>query len=523
MINRVFKQVVANRFLPVMLLTRAVVGAWPALAAVSLFSLLLINMVYSAPEPPNLGDLWRWATILLAFGLSCWNVYSSYRAYVSSGFLSMVGFLHTWAFVAFSFAALETTYRYDSLTLLYWDTATNDPGLLAATIMLGAFQALFFFTLGREPPTRVKTLAQRSRVPRPNARIAIVFLLLVAPFLIARFDVVFSLGLQGIVETMVTRTPYTDRLGEQQGGIGWLLASLFPIYFTPLLCLGVKHLVGHPSTKGAVLYLGSLVVGAAGAVITGGRSELVYILFVVLAFMYVQGYRRLDQFKLLIPPILVLGMVLFLVSQARHGADNALTGLAAGSSQVGYDYSAGDVTQTLGLGRFDAAVMILDNAANTELLWGKSYLYAAGEALNATFGPRIIWGSFLPSWRVSDEVMGPWIFGNETASALPSAPGELFLNFGFVGVGLGAIALGLVGRFLMRWLLRFDGPAEFAWVMTVWTLARFLSDESFLIAQYASRAWVPVVLLTLLLVKREASRSGLRNAAPDRATTVGEA
>lgn len=459
---------------------------------------------------------------MLAFGLSGWNVYSAYRAYSSSGFLSIIGFLHAWLFIAFSFPALETAYRYESMTLMYWEANTNDPLLFAATLMLGTFQALFFFALGKDPHGATRGMASSSRAVRPHFKLAAIFFLLATPLLVARIGVIFDLGLQGVIETMVTRTPYTDRLGEQQSNIGWLLTSLFPIYFVPLSCLGIKYLVRHPSNTGVLLYLGAFAVGGTGAAITGGRSELVYILFVVLGFMYVQGYRRLGQYKLLIPPILVLGLTLLLVGQARHGADNALSNLASGA-EVGYDYSAGDVTQTLGLGRFDAAVMILDNSAITGLLWGKSYLYAAGEALNATFLAKIVWGNFLPSWRISDEVMGYWIFGSPKASALPSAPGELFLNFGFLGVAVGAIALGLAVRFLMRWLLRFDGPVEFAWFLTVWTLARFLTDESFLVAQYAARAWVPVMLLTLILIRRKPARKSAGEVEPGHTSAAVEA
>jgi oligosaccharide repeat unit polymerase len=483
----------------------ALAASWLALAAVSVFGLLIINMIYSAPESPGLDDPWRWATILVAFLLSLWNVASAYRAYESSGLFSMVGFLHAWSFFAFSFPALEMTYRYDSLKMMYWETKTNEPLLLAGVLVLGVFQALFFFALGREPHGAIRRVVSTARAGSPDRRIALVFFLLVVPLAVTRFEVVLDLGLQGAVETMITRDPYTDRLSQQQSNLGWLLTNLFPIYTVPLLCLGIKRLVRHPSTSGALLYLAALLIGVAGVIITGGRSELVYVLFTVLIFMYVQGYRKLGQYKLLILPIVFLALTLFAVAQARHGADNALSGLAQGT-RVGYDYSAGDVTQTLGLGRFDAMLMILDNSGTEGLLWGKSYAYAVAEGLNTTLFPKIILGDWLPRWHVSDQIMGYWVFGEPIQSALPSAPGELLLNFGFVGVMLGAVVLGLAARFLLRWLLRFNGSVEFAWIVTVWGLARFLSDDSYLLAQYGARAWVPVILLTFLLLGRKPAR-----------------
>lgn len=492
---------------------QAIVASWPALVATSAFGLLILNMVYSAPEAPRIGDLWRWGVIFTAFGLAFWNVQSAYLAYRSSGLFSMVGFLHAWLFIAFSFPALEMTYRYESIEVLFWETETNNPLLLAATLMLVAFQVLFFLALGREPHRLVRATVLASRSWQPDRRLALLFFLLAIPLVVARFDVVFDLGLRGAVETMVTREPYNDRLSDEQSSINWLLTTLFPIYTVPLFCLSIKYLVRHPSTFGEFLYLVALAIGGAGAVITGGRSELVYILFTVLLFMYVQGYRKLRHYKLIALPIALLGLILVVVAQARHGADNALSSLVPGT-QVGYDYSAGDVTQTLGLGRFDAIAMVLDNPGNVSLLWGESYVYAVAEGLNTTLMPKIVLGEWLPRWHISDQIMGLWIFGKPTSSALPSAPGELLLNFGFFGVMLGAVFLGLVLRYLLHWLVRFNGSVEFLWIMTIWTFARFLSDESFLIAQYAARGWVPVMLLTLLLVKRAPGRSRFEEVAP---------
>lgn len=496
-----------SQFLPKMhLVWRAIVSTWPILVATTILGLLTINAVYSAPEPPGLSELWRWSTIIVAFGLMFWNVRSAYRAYRSSGFLSMVGFLHAWCFLAFSFPSFEATYRYPSIKLLYWEAATNTPMALAAVLMLGVFQLLFFLALGREPGEAVRRITVSAKAERPNRWLALVFLMLVLPLLASRLDVIFDLGLRGMIETMITREPYTNRLDGEQNPILLLLGTLFPVYATPLFCLIAKYAVRHPSVPGGLLYMCALFAGAFGVFFTGGRGELIYVLFVVLIFAYVQGYAKLGRYKLIVipllaVPVLLVGLVFFLVAQARHGADNFLSNLAE-DTFVGYDYSAGDVTQALGLGRFDAVLMSLDNYRTETLLWGKSYAYAVLEGINETLIPRVLLGKFLPEWRISDQVMGPWIFGEIKASGLPSMPGELFLNFGFIGVTLGALVMGFLTRLLLLWLVRFDGAVEFAWIMLVWTTARLISDESFLMAGYAARHTIPVLLITFLLVKR---------------------
>jgi len=185
-------------------------------------------------------------------------------------------------------------------------------------------------------------------------------------------------------------------------------------------------------------------------------------------------------------------------AQARHGAENPLSA-ASNVRNVGYDYHRGDVTQTLGVGRFDAVLMILDHAGTQPALWGKSYGYALLGAANATYGPRIALGHFLPVWRVSDQVMAPWIFGRPVASALPSAPGELLLDFGYAGVVLGALALGLAYRLATRWLYRLRGPVEVLVLLSLWILARTLSDESWLMATFAASNLPLAVLLALAL------------------------
>jgi hypothetical protein len=83
----------------------------------------------------------------------------------------------------------------------------------------------------------------------------------------------------------------------------------------------------------------------------------------------------------------------------------------------------------------------------------------------------------------------------------------LLLNFGLVGVVLGAAVFGFAVRLLLRWMLKFNGAVEFAWAMMIWVTARFLSDESYLMVSYVVMNWLPVMLLTFLLVRRGPGRS----------------
>lgn len=482
--------------------------SWQALAVILLVGSLIANTLYSAPEPPGVREPWRWVTVIAALGLCAWNIRSGYLACKLNGILSMVGFLHAWSFFAFSFPAFEMTYRYDSLKLQYWTIETNDPVLPVAVLMLAAFQMLFFLALGREPQGEIREMVVGSRPNGTNRKLALVFLLLATPLIVARAFTIIDLGVQGIVETVVSRQAFTDRLTEEQSNIGWLLDTLFPYHVVPLLCLSVKYLVRHPSPLGGLLYAFVLILGGLGAGISGGRSELVFISFVVVLFMYFQGYRRPSQYKLPVLPILILGLAGFLAAQARNGGSNFLANLS-GAGPAAYNYRAGDVTQALGLGRFDAFVMILDRFAGDVLLWGKSYVYAIPGGLNAALLPKIFLGDWLPTWRTSDQVLGYWIFGEAKASALPSAPGELFLNFGFFGLGLGALLLGVAARSLLRWITGFRGSVEFAWITLIWITANLLSNESFLVATWVKN-WFPVMVLTILLVGRTSGPSYLR-------------
>lgn len=484
---------------------------WQSLVATLALVFLLVNTIFLAPEPPSVSDFWRWNTIIVALGLSLWNISSACRAYRLTGVLSVVGFLQAWSFFAFSFPAVEMTYRYSSLTVGYWRTSTNEPLLLEAVILLGFFQILFFWALGREPHEAVNRMALASKVRRPRLGLALAFFFLVIPLGLARIKVMLDLGLRGIVETMITRDGYWERLSLPPSGIEALLNSLFPVYAVSLLCLGIKYLVEHPSAAGKWLYAATLVISCGGAVITGGRAEIVYAVFTVVLFMYVQGYRRITQYSPVVLAVALAGSMLILVAQARHGVGNLLSQVVGGN-QAGYDYAAGDITQLLGLGRFDVMVMILDNFSNETLLFGKSYVYALAGGLNAIFLPKLVLGDWIPTWRISDQVLGYWIFGKDVASALPSAPGELLLNFGLAGVAFGAVLLGFAVRLFLRWMTGFRGPIEFAWITIVWIVAHLLSDESFLVATWIKN-WLPVLVLTLLLVKRTSAGSGYRRSA----------
>lgn len=461
-------------------------------------ALLLVNTVLTSSEPPAPDDTWRWFTVLSALALATWNVQAAYRAYERTGLLSVIGFFHLWALFSFSFPAFEMTYRYSRIGLGYWSTATDDPVLLRTVLMLAVFQAVFFLTLGGGTETAVSARLRSSRNARPDLRVALAVLVLLLPLLAARLSVLRGLGLSGIAESMVTRTDYFERLTDEVNPLLWVLNTLFPIFAVSLMCLVVKYLVPHPTQLGRMLFLGTLLLSAAGVALSGGRAEIVYVLVTVLAFMHVAGYRSTRQLAPVGLALALVAVLLVLVAQARTGEDNALTRLA-GDPTVGRSYQQGDVTQLLGLGRFDALTMILERHDPADDLDGKSYAYALAGGLNTSFIPRVAYGSDLPTFHISDEVLGPWIFGGATSSALPSAPGELYLNFGWPGVLLGAAAIGLALRLLLRGVVKLPGPLELAFVLVLWTSARMLSDESYLIATFIMRNWLAALALTVLL------------------------
>jgi hypothetical protein len=323
------------------------------------------------------------------------------------------------------------------------------------------------------------------------------------PFLVLRAMTIYQLGLGTVAETMVTRT---DFFGFVEGGVNplsWLLNSLFSVTVVSLLCLAVRYAFPVPARAGAFAYAAVLMLCIAGTSPSGGRNELAFVSLTVLFFMYLQGYRSARAFVPLVVPALAAATVLVMVAQARNGADNALA-QAAGNPYVGESYSTGELTQVLGLGRFDTVLMIVDRHDTSDNLGVGNYVESLKGGLDASFLPRVVLGHELGSVHVSGEVIGPWVFGEAKAkaSALPSAPGELYVSFGYPGVVVGAILAGLLGRGLLRVAAAVPGPAEFAWVLAVWTLARAMSDESHLVTVFAVRTWWLVAVVALLLALR---------------------
>jgi len=468
--------------------------------------LLVVNAVVSAPEPPLPSEHWRWAAIVAAGALCAWNVSRAYTAYQASGLLSVTGFFHAWCLLAFSFPAAEMTYRYRTLRAGYWTASTDQWLSLKAVLVLAVFEVLFFLALGRDLAGAPARLARNCAARRPNFRAALWCLVALAPFAHAKLSVLRQLGLAGIVGTMVTRKGYWLFLDEPESVVSFLLNSLFPVYFVSLACLAVKYLVPHPKAAGRRLFGVVLLAAGAGVAGSGGRAELAYVLLTVLLFMHVEGYRFPADFRPVVVPAVLVACTLLLVAQARHGAENPLSA-ASKTQHVGYSYQRGDVTQTLGVGRFDAVLMVLDHLDAQPLLWGRSYGYAVLGAANSTYAPRVVLGHHFPMWRISDQVMAYWIFGRPKASALPSTPGELLLNFGYAGIALGALAFGFAFRVATRWLLGLRGPVEVLVLLSIWILARTLSDESWLMADYAAGNLPGVVLLAVVLGRGHARRA----------------
>lgn len=460
-------------------------------------AIAVLVIMSTAPEPPAPDEMWRWATIGVGLATCAWNLACVVKALRRSGPVSLLAFLHLWVFFAFSFPAVEMTYRYEQLSLGYWQTWTDDPTLLQAVLLLAAFQVLFFLALGDRVDATLGHLVASGRVESPDKRVGLIFLVLLLPLVLARLVVFRGLGVSGVATAMVTRTDYFSLVESEVSPIVWALNTAFPVFGVALGCLAVKYLVPHPSALGRRLFLGVLITCVAGVALSGGRAELVFVTVTVGFFMYVAGYRSLRQFTPLLVGVVLVGALLFAVAQARHGEDNVLTS-TAGGAYVGKDYSSGDITQVLGLGRFDAVVMILDRHAGSDALLGASYVGALSGALETTFLPRIAAGVHLPAPSVSGEVLGPWVFGGPESSLLPSAPGEAYLNFGVAGVLVAALILGLLTRGLVGVAGRLREPQEFALVLVVWTMARLLADESSLIASFAVRHWPAIVLVMLV-------------------------
>lgn len=467
-----------------------VAGAVVVLATISMLT---------APDPPGPDEGLRWATVAVGLASCTWNVTRAIAAVRRTGPVSVVAFLHLWVFFAFSFPAVELTYRYEQITLGYWRIWTEDPLLLQGAILLIVFQVLFFGALGTNVDIVCRRLVETSRIWRPDQRVGLIFVVLLLPLVLARIHLFREIGLEGMATALTTRTDYFAQLEGGVTPLQFLLNSSFPVYAVALGCLAVKFLVPHPSPLGRRLFLGVLVGCVAGVVLSGGRAEIVLIAVTVGFFMFVAGYRTARQ----VMPLIVLGAVLaallFGVAQARLGEENLLSRAAEGVV-VGDAYSSGDISQIFGLGRFEFVVMILDRHQGSDALLGASYLGALSAGMQTTFLPQIATGVELPVTYVSGEVLGPWVFGSGQVSALPSSPGEAYLNFGYAGVVAAALVLGLITRGLVGLVGRMPGPQEVTLVLVVWTMARVLSDETALLATFVVRNW-PIMVISLIVMR----------------------
>ncbi len=461
--------------------------------------LLVLISVVTATNSPTVDEPWRWATVALAAVNCGWNVLTAANAFHRTGPVSLVGFLHLWAFVAFSLPAAEMTFRYEQLSTGYWQVYTDTPLVFQAALLLFVFQAVFFLALGKGVDGIGVRLIEGSRIHSPQPRVGYIFLALLIPLILARLLVLRGLGLSGAATAAITRTDYFAQLGSGVSPLVWVLNTAFPVYAVVLGCLAVKFLIPHPSSLGRGLFVLVLIGSTGGVALSGGRAEIVLVSVTVGVFMYAAGYRTARQYRPLVVLGVLVAVLLFAVAQARHGEDNALS-QAAGDAYVGNDYSSGDVTQILGLGRFDAMVMILDRHDRSDALMGSSYGGALVNGLDETFIPQIVAGIDFEPPTVSGDVLGLWVFGESQNSALPSAPGEGFINFGYAGIVLAALAIGLLTRGLVRGIAYLPGPQEASIVLVTWTMARLLSDESGLLMSFAVRNW-PIVALALVLAR----------------------
>jgi hypothetical protein len=322
-----------------------------------------------------------------------------------------------------------------------------------------------------------------------------------APFLIARIVALGRLGLRQLLISMVTRTEYFGILGGSHvNPVFWLFGVLFPIFGVTLLCLAIRYAFPGTGPRAAYCYAAVLVVCGICALPSGGRADLVFVLGAVLFATRAHGYRTTREFLPVLIPVAFASLLLFFLAQARTGHANSLTALA-GNPYVGNDYSSGEITQLLGTGRFDGFRMIISRHSTAHGLGAQDYLEAIKGTLDSVFLPRIATGHAWSFTHPALQVMGPWQFGTQKASSLPSAPGELYLTFGVPGVLAGAVLFGFVTRLVLRLVAAVPGPAQISWVLAVWTLSLGLSTEAYLLGSFIVEHW-PVVPLIGLLVRR---------------------
>ncbi|MBL7493549.1 hypothetical protein I6A60_37300 [Frankia sp. AgB1.9] len=487
-------------------------------AAVGLVAVAL--SVRSAPDPAPMRVCWRTASFVLAGATGAWNLLAAWRAFRRNGFLSAVGMLQLWSLFAFSWAAAEQCFRYDQLSLGFWQGSLDNAGTFGTVALLTGFQVLFFVALGRDVPLHRfvpvlrsagpggapgdRLVAENARTRRGQRRVTLILLAVAAPFVAARLVALSQLGLRRLVLSMVTRTEY---FGLVDGGTGtkvnpviWMFGILFPIFGVTLLCLAVRYGFHDAGRRGAFCYAGVLVLCGVCVLPSGGRGDLVFVVVAVLFAMRAHGYRGARAYRPVLVPIGLAGVLLLLLAQARTGHVNSLTSLA-GNPYVGNSYSSGEITQVLGTGRFDAVRMIVNRHSTAHGFGVQDYFDAVKGSLNSIFLPRIVAGHALSSWHPSLQVMGPWQFGAQKTSSLPSAPGELYLAFGVRGVLVGAFLFGLVTRVLLRVVAGLPGPAQITWVLAVWTVALGLSTEAYLVGSFVAQHW-PVIPVIGLLVRR---------------------
>lgn len=345
-----------------------------------------------------------------------------------------------------------------SVYLLYFDSGLARDIILAGrgneilengivAISIGALAFVIGFLLLRRVPTigldhnRVKCVNSGIREKYINA--ILIFTLALSSLGFVYFYIEMDIGAsisQGKIAVKRTHEA-TSELAPRGAALTYLrwVGQTLP-QVVVLVMITLSHATKTQlsfSQKILVLLIGLLSIGIP--VLSSARLELAY--FFVMAIMVHHYYKRRARLTWILATGVIILLFLGLLGQIRHMQTTSSPTIE--DKIVQFDEI---VEKTLGRAYFidvgKTSVIVDSVPKDVEYLWGRSFLTFIFAPI-----PRTLWET-KPIVRIGHFV-GTVIYQRPNESGVPPGLiGELYLNFGYVGIIVGMLILGLVLRII---------------------------------------------------------------------------
>jgi hypothetical protein len=308
-------------------------------------------------------------------------------------------------------------------------------GLIAFAIGYLAFERTSLRVAGKLPATDLRSVAQGRILPW----ITFCFLLAACAGL---YGFISEAGWVGTILELLQGNQRDGFMLVILGHGNYMFAMQLSLIGWALICI---HWVGIPSTAGGgaralrrILQIGWFIVTLSIWVAFGERSSLLAVLFIPIALL--QAFRSNEQEasgNVRKKPRLIAIIVVVLFFAVAGPIGLFLKGLdASPAAAISMSISAWD--------SFEFTVIAQNDVRTKDLFWGKSYW---GD-LFYTWLPRALFPSKPERYGtvLVQDLLAPELMANEGATFPPGIFIEAFTNFGYVGLVVVPILIGIFCR-----------------------------------------------------------------------------